>query len=90
MASFPMKVGNFSCNILILHGVGVFDCKISSTFFILSCFMACGVSPDCLMIVKNAFSLIGQSAVILFISSFSISLFFMFLTSPNLVASYYN
>ena len=78
MASSPMKVRDFSCGMFILHGVGVFGSKISSTFFILSCFMACGVSPDCLMIVKKAFSLIGQSAVILLISSFSMSLFFIF------------
>lgn len=77
-ASPPMKSGMLlSLPFFILHGVGVSGSNIFSTCFILSCFMVCGGSPDCLMIVKNAFSLIGQSAVILLISSFSMSLFFI-------------
>ena len=80
MASFPMKVGYFCCGMVILHGIGVFSSKMFSAFFILSCFMICGASPDCLMIVKNAFSLIGTEScsVILLITSFSMLLFFIF------------
>ena len=80
MASCPMKVGNLSRGAFILHGVCVFCSKIFSTFFILSCFMMCGGSPDCLMTVKNAFSRGLHFSVILLISSFSMFLFFIFLT----------
>jgi len=76
MASSPMKVGNFSCGTFILHGVGVFGFKIPSKFFILSCFIVRGGSPDCRITVKNAFSRSGLSSVILLISSFVMSLFF--------------
>ena len=79
MASFPMKVGNFSCGTFILHGIGVYGSKIFGKCIILSCFMVCGGSPDCLMIVKNAFSLkVLHSSVILLISSFLMSLCFIF------------
>ena len=88
MASCPMKVGDFSCGRVILHGIGVSGSKTLSKSFILSCFMVCGGSPDCLMIVKNAFSRgLGHCSVIWLISSFVMSLFFMFiLTVLNLVA----
>jgi len=81
-ASSPMKFG-LSCSALILHGMGVLSSRIFSTSFILSCFMVCGGSPDCRMIVKNAFSRGGVFSVILLISSFVISLFFMFSALPN-------
>lgn len=62
----------------ILHGVGVFGSDIFSTCFIWSCFMVWGGSPDCLMIVKNAFSRSWRHcSVILLISFFSMSLFFI-------------
>lgn len=78
MASFPMKVGNSCCGTFNLHGIGVSRSKILSKFFILSSFMVRGGSPDCLMIVKNAFSLVLLSSVILLISSFLMSLCFIF------------
>ena len=75
MASCPMKVGDFSCGMFILHGIGGFDSSIFSTCFIWSCFMVCGGSPDCRMTVKNAFSRSLHSLVILLISSFVMALF---------------
>ena len=79
MASYPMKDGCFCRDMLILHGFAVSGSKIRSTSFILSFFMMCGFSPDCLMTVKNAFSLIGTeySCAIELISPFSISLSLM-------------
>ena len=91
VASFPMKVGNFSCGMLILHGIGVYGSKISGKCIIFSCFMVCGGSPDCLMIVKNAFSLkVLHSSVILLISSFVMCLCFIFFPLLNLVVSGYD
>jgi len=81
MASSPMKVGHFSCSTFILHGIGVFGSKILSTCLILSCFILCGGSPDCRMIVKNAFSRGGHFSVILLISPVVMSLFFMYFHS---------
>ena len=83
-ASSPMKFG-LSCSTLILHGIGVLGSKISSTSPILSCFILWGGNPDCRMIVKNAFSRGRDFSVILLISSFVISLYFMFSTLPDLV-----
>jgi len=71
MASSPIKAGGLleSCGKSILHGIRV----LGSRFFIFSFFTMYGFSPDCLMIVKKAFSLTGQRVVILFMSSFSMS-----------------
>lgn len=76
MASSSMKVGGFpnlsfciSCGKFILRGLGVSGSKIFSTSLILSCLIVFGVNPDCLMTVKNAFSLIWHSLVIWLISS---------------------
>jgi len=82
-ASPPIKSGRLlNLPFFILHGIGVSGSKILSKFLILSCFMVCGGSPDCLMTVKNAFSRGGRHcSVILLISSFSMSLFFIFLNS---------
>lgn len=88
-ASSPMKVGDFSFSTFTLHGVGVSGSRIFSTFFILSCFRASGVSPDCLMIVKNACSRGGHFSVISLISAFAISLVFVFLTSREMVTFHY-
>lgn len=72
---------------VILHGTGVFGSSILSTCSILSCFMVCGGSPDCRMIVKNAFSRDEwHCLVILLISSVVISLSFKFSDLFNLVA----
>ena len=92
MASYPMNVGFFSCCMSILQGIGGFGSDIFSTSFILSFFMVCGVSPDCLMMVKNACSRGSHCSVILLIlliSSFSVSLFFIFLIPPKLVSFLY-
>lgn len=78
MASYPMKVGVFLCGMVILHGVGGSGSRIFSKSPILSCFMMCGGSPDCRMMVKNAFSRgEGHFSVILFICSIVVSLVFM-------------
>jgi len=77
-ASSPMNIGNFSFGISILHGVVGFGSRIFSRFFILSSFMVCGSSPDWRMIVKNAFSRILHSFVILLISFSVMSLLFIF------------
>lgn len=71
-----MNMGVFSCGRVILQGIGMFGSSILSTFFILSRFMVCGGSPDCRIIVKNAFSRSGDFSVILLISSFVICLSF--------------
>jgi len=81
-----MKVGVLSCGTVILHGLGVLGSSIFSRCLILSCFMVCGGSPDCRMIVKNAFSRSGDSLVIWLISSFVICLSFKLVLPSKLVA----
>jgi len=78
-----MKVGVLSCGMVILHGFGVFGSSILSRCLILSCFMVCGGSPDCLMIVKNAFSRSGDFLVIWLISSSVICLSFKLVLPLN-------
>ena len=78
-----MKVGYFSCDILILRGTRRSGSKILSTFFILSCFILIGSSPDCRIIVKIAFSRGEHFLVILLISLFVIFLLFMVSTLPS-------
>jgi len=97
MASSPMKAGIFPslpflnfCGKSILHGIGGFCSKIFSTFFILSCFIVFGVSPDCLMIVKKACSLGLRFLVISLISSFSMFLLFMGFASCFCLVSFLN
>lgn len=75
MLSSVMKLGcllNFvfpiSCVMVILHELGGFGSKIFSTLFILSFAMVLGFSPDCLIIVKMACSLVWHFCVILLIS----------------------
>ena len=81
-ASLPIKSGGFlNLVVFILQGIGVSGSRILSRFPILSCFIVCGGSPDCLITVKKAFSLIGQHLVILLILSSSMSPFFIFLSS---------
>lgn len=81
MASSAMKVGwlpnlpfSISLGMVILQGVGVSVSNIFSICFILSCFIVCGLSPACAIVAKIAFSLMLVSAIILLISSFSMSL----------------
>ena|SRR5208282_1893641 len=87
MASSAMKLGccpnlafSISFSTLILHGIGVSGSLILSKCLILSCFIVLGFSPDCLTIVKKAFSLILEFCVILLISSFVMFLFSIFVT----------
>ena len=87
-----MKLGCLACGVRILYGGSergvVFGSGIPSTSFILRRLMASGVSPDCLMIAKNAFSLIGACSVILLMSSFSMVVLLMKMASPNSIIPY--
>ena len=85
LASSPIKQGCFlavpcfnSLFMFILRGIFL----LGSRFFILSFLMLCGVKPDCLIIVKKAFSLIGTLNVILFIRLGWIISFFKSATIP--------
>lgn len=78
-ASSPMKIGGFfdvpclgSRGMSILRGIVVFG----SRFFILSLLRVLGVNPVCLIMAKNAFSLILTRRVILMIRLLSIIAFF--------------
>lgn len=91
LVSSPMKCGGFlvlfcfnSSLMSILRGIVL----LGSRFFILSRAIVFGVNPDCLIIVKKAFSLIGARCVILLIRFLFMIRFFKFIY-PLLKVSFF-